>query len=88
MEYRMLEALALRLTENSQGGHYFINLHTGRANIRFTWTVLLLPIRIQKLVRRLVRRNPIDLEVLDGLQYELPGANPYNDEADKNYAPG
>ena len=84
----MMEALALRLTDNSQGSHYFINLHTGRAIICFTWTVLLLPIRIRKLVRRLVRRNPIDLEVLDGLQYEFPNAKPYNDESDKYYAPG
>ena len=40
-----------------------------------------------KLVRRLVHRSPIDLEVLDGLQHEVPGIRPDNYEANEDYTP-
>ena len=35
-----------------------------------------------------MRQPPIALEVLDGLQYEVPDAKPDNDEADEEYVPG
>ena len=67
MESWTLKALALRPTQNSQGGHYFLNLRTGRFITHFTWTALTLPTYIHNLVQKLVRRSPITLEVLDGL---------------------
>ena len=88
MESRTIEALALHPTENSQGIHYFLNLHTGRVITCFVWTVLPLSPHIRKLVRRLVQQPPIALEVLYGLQHEYPTAEPDNDEADKEYVPG
>ena len=83
MEYRTIKALALRPTGNSQGGHYFINLHTGTIINRFTWTALLLPTYICKLARRIALRSPIALEFLDGIQHEVPDAEPEDDETDK-----
>ena len=88
MESRTLEALALRPTRNSQGCQYFLNLHTGRVITRFTWTVLLLPNHICKLIRRLVRQFLITLGVLDGLKDEVPDAEPYDDKANEDYVPG
>ena len=35
-----------------------------------------------------MRQPPIALEVLDGLQYEVPDAKPDNDDADEDYVPG
>ena len=79
MEFRLLKALGIIPTGNIQWGHYFLNLHTGHAIIRFTWTALQLPISIRKLVRRLARRSPITLEVIEVLQHEVPGAELDND---------
>ena len=56
-----LETMALHSTKNSQGGHYFLNLHTARVIARFTWTALTLPTRIHNLVQRLAWQSPIDL---------------------------
>ena len=88
MESRTLNELALRLTGNIQGSHYFLKLHTGRVITHFNWTALLLPTRIHKLVRRLAQRSYIDLEVLDGLQHEVLDSKPDNGEADEDYVPG
>ena len=87
MESQTLKALALRPTGNSQGGHYFLNLHTGCVIPRFIWTALLLTTHIHKLIRRLARKYPIALEVLDGMQHEVPDAKPEDDEANKDYIP-
>ena len=38
--------------------------------------------------RRIVRISPIALEVLYGLQHEVPDAKPDDDEADEYYVPG
>ena len=88
MESQTLEALALRPTGNIQGGHYFLNLHTGRVITHFTWTMLPLPSFIRNLVRRLAGRSPIALEVLDGIHHEFPDAESDNDEANEDYFPG
>ena len=87
MDSWTLEALELLPTRNIQGGHYFLNLHTGRVITCFTWTALPLPTSIHKLVRRIVRRSSITLEFLDGLLHKIPDAKPYNDEADEDYVP-
>mmetsp|Transcript_18148 Transcript_18148/g.39629 ORF Transcript_18148/g.39629 Transcript_18148/m.39629 type:complete len:86 (+) Transcript_18148:486-743(+) len=71
MESRTLEALALRPTGNTQGGHYFLNLSTGRVITRYQWTALPMPTRIKKLVSRSARRYPANLEVLDGRGHEV-----------------
>ena len=34
-----------------------------------------------------MHRSPIDLEVLDGLQHEVPGIRPDNYEANEDYTP-
>ena len=87
-ESRMLKALVLYSTRNIQGGHFCLNIHTGRAINCFTWTALLLPTCIHTLVWRLARISPIALEVLDGLQLEVTGANPDKEKSDEDYTPG
>ena len=88
MESQILEALAFRPTRNIQGSHYFLNLHTGRIIACFAWTALPVPTLICKLVRRLVRRYPVALEVLDRLQHEVPYADSKNNGASEDYVPG
>ena len=88
MEYRTLEALALCPIGDIQGGNLFLKLHIGRVIPRFTWTALPLPNRIRKLVRRLAQLPPIALEVLNGLQHEVPNYELDNDKDDKDYVPG
>ena len=88
MESQTLEAMALRPTGNIQGSHYFLNLHTGCIITRFTWTALPLPTRIHKLVRRIGKKHPIALEVLDRLQHEVYDAEPDDEEADEDSVPG
>jgi hypothetical protein len=43
MESRTSGAIALRLSGNEQGGHYFLSLHTGNRILRNNWTVLPMP---------------------------------------------
>ena len=88
MDSRTLKALALRPTGNSQGGYYFLNIHTSYVITHFTWTALLLPTSIRKLFRRLARRSPITLEVLDRLDHEVPDADPEDDQEDEYYFTG
>ena len=88
MDSWTLKALVLCPTGKNQGGHYSLNLHTGRIITRFTWTALLLPTCIRKLVWRLAQQSPITIEVLDGLQHEVPDAETDNCKADEDYLPG
>ena len=88
MESRTLKLIEIRLTGNSLDDHYLLNLRTRHVITRFTRTVLPIPTRICKLVRGLMKRPPIALEVLDVLQHEVPGVKPDNDGAYKDYVPG
>jgi len=53
MEPRTSVAIALRLSGNEQGGHYFLSLNTGKRILRNNWTILPMPNDVVDAVHRL-----------------------------------
>jgi hypothetical protein len=58
MYTRTTGSLAMRPTRNTQGGHYFFSLNTGRILNRNYWTVLPMPADVIDRVHTLSRRSP------------------------------
>jgi len=53
MEPRISRTIALTPSENEQGGHYLLSLHTGKRILRNHWTVLPMPNDVVDAVHRL-----------------------------------
>jgi hypothetical protein len=68
MASRTTGALALRPTGNSQGGHYFFSLATGRILNRNHWTALPMPLDVINRVNEMGRNTPVGLLFLDRRQ--------------------
>ena len=61
---RTTGAIALRPSGNSQGGHYFFSLTTGKRLLRNQWTVLPMPADVIDRLHKMSRRSP-DIPALE-----------------------
>jgi Reverse transcriptase (RNA-dependent DNA polymerase) len=68
---RTTGALALRPTGNTQGGHFFFSLTSGRVLNRNHWTTLPMPQDVITRVNSMGGRNPTQLTFLDRLRQEI-----------------
>ena len=83
VESSKLEALALRPTGKSQGGHYFLNLHTIYLIKIYKWTELPIPTRIKNMAIRMARWYPIEFDITERkgnyIIYDNPTENGYSE---------
>jgi hypothetical protein len=90
MQSRTLGAIALRPTENHQGGHYFMSLTTGRRLTRNRWTELPMPQDGIERVNTLVRRSHAHLDLAFAWRNGTPileDEDGYKSVYDSNYDP-
>ena len=88
MATRTIGAIALRPTENTQGGYFFFSLSTGRVLNRGRWTSLPMPNEVIDRIHRMARQEHGN----NGLLFEDRNHNqlgdPYDDgEDDSTYHP-
>lgn len=78
MQTRTVGAIALRLTGNYQGGHFYLSLLTGRQLNRTSATPLPMPSDVVERIHHMVSRNPKGIQFLDR------NNTPITDEDDDN----
>jgi hypothetical protein len=91
METRTVGALALRPTDNAQGGYYFYSLVSGKRLNRTHWTKLPMPTSVKDRVHALARRANAGKGLVfhdsDGNDLDVLYPSDTADDADPNYDP-
>jgi len=73
-------AIALQLTGNDQGSHYFLSLHGGKNINRYAWTELPMPNEVIEQIHRLARAA----EKYEGIEFTDMQGNILQDQMNED----